>query len=104
MTRGDLVDDLAALVAAVPAQAATTVVFHSAVLAYVDDAKRAAFAALAGQLGVHWLSNDGSSVLPATRTVSDDGGFVLVENGHRLLAYTDPHGTWIRHITLPDKF
>ena len=104
VTRGDLVDDLAALVAAVPAQAATTVVFHSAVLAYIDDAKRAAFAALVGQLGVHWLSNEGSAVLPATRTVADDGGFVLVENGHRLLARTDPHGTWLRYITLAGTF
>lgn len=51
----DLVDDLADLVSAAPAEAATVVVFHSAVLAYVDAARRGAFAALVGQLGVQWL-------------------------------------------------
>lgn len=93
--RGDLVDDLPDLVAQVPPDAATTVVFHSAVLAYVDDAARATFAATVERLGVHWLSNEAPGVLPVI--TGDDGpGFRLVENGHKVLAHTDPHGTWLR--------
>lgn len=101
--KGDLVDDLADLVSAAPAAAATVVVFHSAVLAYVDAAKRAAFAALVEKLGVQWLSNEGSAVLPATQTETADDHFVLLENGHRILAHTDPHGTWMRQISTPDR-
>lgn len=96
--RGDLLDDLAHLVADAPTEAATVVVFHSAVLAYVDAAKRAAFARLIDRLGVHWISNEAPAVLPLTS--GDDGdGFRLVENGIAVLAHTDPHGSWIRWST-----
>lgn len=95
--RGDLVDDLARLVAQVPSEAATTVVFHSAVLAYVDAAKRAEFARLIDRLGVHWLSNEAPGVLPVTAG-DDNEGFRLVENGTTVLAHTDPHGTWLRWV------
>ncbi len=96
--RGDLVDDLTALVAEVPPEVATTVVFHSAVLAYVDHAKRTAFADLVQRLGVHWLSNEAPGVLPVT--AGDGGhGFRLVENGRSVLAHTDPHGTWLNWTT-----
>lgn len=95
--RGDLVDDLAALVAQVPHEAATTVVFHSAVLAYVDARKRADFARLVDRLGVYWLSNEAPGVLPVT--ADDHGeGFRLVENGATVLARTDPHGTWLHWV------
>lgn len=82
----------------------TTVVFYSAALAHGEVAKRAAFAALVGQLAVRWPSNEGSAVLPATGTAPAPGGFVLLENGHRLFVHTDPHRTchWMRHITAPD--
>lgn len=95
--RGDLVDDLAGLVAQAPPEAATVVVFHSAVLAYVDAAKRAAFAGLIDRLGVHWLSNEAPAVLPLTAG-DDSEGFRLVENGREVLAHTDPHGGWIRWV------
>ncbi|NNN11464.1 MAG: DUF2332 domain-containing protein, partial [Acidimicrobiaceae bacterium] len=48
--RGDLLDDLAGLAAKVPA-GLTLVIYHTAVLAYVDEAKRRAFAALTRSLG-----------------------------------------------------
>lgn len=94
VTRGDLVDDLPELVDAVPSEAATVVVFHSAVLAYVDLDKRAAFTRAVEELGVHWISNEAPSVLPVTST-DDKEGFRLVEHGRDVLARTDPHGTWI---------
>lgn len=94
VTRGDLVDDLPELVDAVPSGVATVVVFHSAVLAYVDLDKRAAFTRLVEELGVHWISNEAPAVLPIT-SLDDREGFRLVENGHEVLARTDPHGTWI---------
>lgn len=89
--RGDLIDDLPALVARVPTEAATIVVFHSAVLAYLEPPRRAAFADLVADLGVHWMSNEAPGVLPIT---SDQGsqGFRLVENGRDVVADTDPHG------------
>lgn len=95
--RGDLVDDLEELVAGVPDKAGSVVVFHSAVLAYVDAEKRAAFARMIERLGVHWLSNEAPAVLPLT-SGNDEEGFRLVQNGHQLLAHTDPHGSWIRWI------
>lgn len=95
--RGDLVDDLAGLVAEAPREAGTVVVFHSAVLAYVDAVKRAAFARVIDQLGVHWLSHEAPAILPLT--AGDDGpGFRLVENGSEVLAHTDPHGSWVRWV------
>lgn len=57
VARGDLVNDLPDLVAAVPSEAATIVVFHSAVLAYVDADKCAAFAHTIEKLGVHWTDH-----------------------------------------------
>lgn len=55
--RGDLVDDLA-LVADDAPMDATLVVYHSAVLAYVDACRRASFAAAVRDLGAVWLSNE----------------------------------------------
>jgi hypothetical protein len=49
--RGDLLDDLAAVVSDAPRDV-TLVVFHTAVLAYVDADKRAAFADAVGAMGV----------------------------------------------------
>jgi hypothetical protein len=93
--RGDLLDDLAGVVAEAP-RAGTVVVFHSAVLAYVDNEKRAAFARAVGGLEVAWLSNEASGVLGWVPAVTKHDGFVLVQDGQTVLAETDPHGTWIR--------
>jgi hypothetical protein len=98
--RGDLLDDLARVAADAPVDA-TLVVYHTAVLTYVDPAKRTAFADAVRQLGAVWLSNEGPGVIPhrrddADRTARDAGGFTLLRDGHDLLAVTDPHGTWLR--------
>ena len=65
--RGDLIDDLPALLAEVPLDA-TLVVFHSAVLPYVSPERRQAFAALLRELSrqrdIVWVSNEGRGALP----------------------------------------
>ena len=72
------------------------VVFHTAVLAYVDADKRAAFADALGAMGVTWLSNEAPGVLGWLPTDAESDGFVLVQDGRSVLAETDPHGTWLR--------
>jgi hypothetical protein len=91
LVAGDLVRDLAALAADAPGEA-TLVVFHSAVLAYVDDAGRAAFAATVAELGACWVSNEAPGVVHGTEV--DTGGasrFVLARDGVPL-ALAGPHG------------
>lgn len=95
--RGDLVDDLADVAAAAPTDA-TLVVYHSAVLAYVETRRRAAFAAAVRELGAHWLSNEAPGVVGPAEPIPAGAGrrsFVLVRDGHEVLAATDSHGTWI---------
>lgn len=97
---GDLRTDLPALVdeAAAAAPDAVVVVFHSAVIAYVDDEGTAAFEELMRGLVAegrcHWVSNEGGSVLPG---VSKDGPetpggrFALAIDG-RAVGHTHGHG------------
>lgn len=63
IVRGDLNVELEALALQAPA-GATLVVFHSAVLTYLDAAERSAFVAAVQQLPGHWLSLEGPSVAP----------------------------------------
>ncbi len=92
--RGDLLDDLAGLAAKVPA-GLTLVIYHTAVLAYVDEAKRRAFAALTRSLGAIWIANEAPGVVGDTAPSSSSRGFMLVRDGTELLAQSDPHGNWI---------
>jgi hypothetical protein len=92
--RGDLLDDLPGVVAGAP-QGATVVVFHTAVLAYVEPDKRAAFALALDGMDVTWLSNEAPGVL-GWLPASGSDGFVLVQDGRTVLAETDPHGAWLR--------
>jgi hypothetical protein len=99
--RGDLLDNLAALAATAPSDA-TLVVYHSAVLAYVSEDTRRAFAEAVAKLGGVWLSNEGDRVLRCigvSRT--DPGSLILVRNGHEVLARSDPHATWIEWLQCP---
>jgi hypothetical protein len=99
VARGDLLADLPALVARAPVDC-TVVVFHSAVLAYVDPAIRHEFAALTSDLGVRWLSNEGVGVLPDVEVPAHEGApFVLIEDGTTSLAFTHPHGDWIQWLS-----
>jgi hypothetical protein len=91
LVTGDLLRDLPALAARAPADA-TLVVFHSAVLAYVDSAGRDAFAAMTADLPGCWISNEAPGVVRGTAV--DTGGasrFVLARDGVPL-ALAGPHG------------
>ncbi|HEX8391972.1 MAG TPA: DUF2332 domain-containing protein [Longimicrobium sp.] len=94
VVRGDLVDDLAALAARAPRDV-TLVVFHTAVLAYVDAQKRDRFARLVARLGAVWISNESADVLPRVaarlRTAPPPGHSVLAVNGEPV-AVTHMHG------------
>ena len=98
--RGDLLDDLPALAAQAPAEA-TLVVYHTSVLAYVTMDKRRQFAAAVAGLGAVWLSNEGPGVVPDLPLPPYGGSpSVLARDGHTLLAFADPHGTWLHWLAL----
>jgi hypothetical protein len=94
---GDLTTDVAALAAKAPANA-TLVVFHSAVLAYLDDDQRALFrtelAALAAQRPTVWVSNEGPGVVVDLPVPPGSVPFVLARDGVAL-AFASPHGQWL---------
>lgn len=90
---GDLLADTAALASEAPKDA-TLVIFHTAVLKYVDMATRRAFADMVADLGATWLANEGVRVLPRTGLSDRPDAFVLSQNG-RPIARTGPHGQYI---------
>ncbi|MCC2321180.1 DUF2332 domain-containing protein [Cellulomonas xiejunii] len=90
---GDLLDVLAPLASQAPEEA-TLVVFHSAVLSYLDAQPQTRFVDLVRALPGHCLSNEGALVLPGTQAlVSDevDRAFVVSMDGTPR-AYAEPHG------------
>ena len=93
--RGDLLTDLPALAAQAPPRA-TLVVFHSAVLAYVDPAGRERFAGTVRDLGATWLSNEAPGVVPGLPGKFQSGTFMLARDGRTPLARTDGHGNWVQ--------
>jgi hypothetical protein len=109
--KGDLVDDLPALLAEAPADA-QLVVFHSAVLAYVASERRQAFADLlaAGSRtrDIVWISNEGPGIVPGIPDLGARKGgmrFVLgrtrLTRGRRVdhsLALAHPHGADLRWV------
>ena len=97
--RGDLLCDLADLAAKAPG-GATLVVYHSAVLAYLDEAERRSFAQVVRALGAVWLANEAPGLVPGV--VLPPGGhrdFVLVKDGTEVLARSDPHGGWVEWLS-----
>ncbi|MFB9074938.1 DUF2332 domain-containing protein [Citricoccus parietis] len=90
---GDLNEALPALAAEAPADA-TLVVFHTAVLAYLDEAARGGFVDLVNSLPGHWISNEGPGVLPQLPSLPESvapGEFVITVDGIPR-ATADPHG------------
>lgn len=91
---GDLREQLPALVAQVP-EGLTPVVFHSAVMIYLDQAGRDGFRDLVQGLPVRWVMNEAPLLYPdwAERHGLDvtDGRFVLALDGEPV-ARTGPHG------------
>jgi Uncharacterized protein conserved in bacteria (DUF2332) len=99
LVRGDLVDDLPALVAKAPA-GATLVVFHTSVLYQVSPPRRAAFTALVRGLPGHWISNEGPEVLAFDGLPSppDHSHHNVLALDGTPLAWTRGHGqaiTWM---------
>jgi hypothetical protein len=93
--RGDLLTDLPELAAQAPA-GANLVVFHSAVLAYVEPAAREQFAGAVRELGATWLSNEAPGVVPGLPGEFRGGTFMLARDGRTPLALTDGHGNWVQ--------
>jgi hypothetical protein len=94
--RGDLLTGVPAIAAQAPPEA-TLVIYHSAVLAYVDERGRREFASVVKGMGVAWLSNEEPGVVGS---YDAPGGFALIRDGGQPLAVTDPHGTWVRWMAL----
>ena len=93
--RGDLRTDLPALAARAPADA-TLVIYHSAVLAYIQPDDRRRFAATVRALPAVWLSNEGPGVVPGQSIPPHEGAaFVLARDGDSILALTEGHGSWV---------
>ena len=92
--QGDLVEDLGRVAGGAPS-GTSLVILSSAVLAYVDQAKRQEFAAAVHDLGATWLSSEGPGVVAGAGPEDDKPGFVLARNGAEVLARVCPHGTWL---------
>lgn len=108
IVRGDLTEQIEALVSRARSQVSpdtTIVVFHTAVLLYLDEATKQAFTAQMHRLPVRWLSNEGQGVVPGVkeqlslrgspRTPAESSAFILALDADPI-AYTQPHGRSIR--------
>jgi len=95
IVRGDLNEQVTELVAQAPA-GATVVVFHTAVLLYLDEDERGRFAETMAGLPARWLSNEAQGLVPGvlerlTEPPRSSSDFVLALDGIPL-AFTQPHG------------
>jgi hypothetical protein len=102
--RGDLRSDLISLTAEAPPDA-TLVIFHTAVLAYVDREGRADLAKTIERIRARWISNEAPGFSPCddekAKSECPLGQFFLAEN-RRAVAYTDPHGRSIHWLANHD--
>ncbi|MFC4786002.1 DUF2332 domain-containing protein [Nocardioides sp. MAHUQ-72] len=105
IVRGDLLEELPHLVDEA-GRHGRVVVFHSAVIAYLEEEDRERFAGLIADLvgagRCHWVSNEGKRVLPGVTATGPEvpaelPTFVLGVDG-RAVAWTHGHGrsmTWL---------
>lgn len=91
----DLLTGLPALAAQAPA-GATLVIYHCAVLGYLAEAGHRRWAGLARSVDVVWLSSEPASLQPRSVPTRDDSSFLILRDGEIPLAFTDPHGAWLR--------
>ena len=87
---GDLVDRLPEALGLLPPDC-TPVVFHTAVLAYLERRRREEFVDLVRSLGVRWIAQESPGVVPGIATDLSGPDFLLSVDG-RPLALTAPHG------------
>ncbi len=93
--RGDLRNDLAALANRAPRDA-TLVIFHTAVLTYVQSQdERDAFARCCRDLGATWISNEWPYAFPAIAAKADADerkSMFLMSVNEEPVAWATPHG------------
>jgi len=94
VVRGDAITDLWRLVAEAPRHA-TLVIFHSAVLLYLNAAERQVFAGLVRRTDAVWLANEPTEVLHPGRPMESPAGRFVLSRNDEVLAVTHPHGQWI---------
>lgn len=92
IVQGDLVERLPDLAAEAPRDA-TLVVFHTAVLAYLEPERREQLARRTADLGATWIACEAPGVIPALGDA--ERGFIIGVDGRRV-ATCDSHGRWIR--------
>jgi hypothetical protein len=92
---GDLLEELPKVMEEVPGNT-QVVVFHSAVLAYVDPPGRERFRSMVAESrDVIWLANEAPGVVAeASPEGYPTSPFVLTRDGE-VIAHTHPHGEWI---------
>ena len=88
---GNLNEQVAALAAEAPRDA-TLVIFHSAVLVYLQPEARARFMATVRGLDAHWIANEGPGVLPVTAQLSPDTARFLITLDGEPVADAAGHG------------
>lgn len=92
---GDLTSDLSVAAAGAPRDA-TLVVFHSAVVSYLDEQQRGKFrrelADLAESRPLVWVSNEGPRVIVDVPTPAHGPVPFVLARDEMPLAYADPHG------------
>ncbi|MEO3875668.1 DUF2332 domain-containing protein [Nonomuraea sp. B12E4] len=105
IVRGDLNARLGE-VAAQATPGATLVVYHTAVLGYLPEEGRAAFAEQVGRLGCQWISQEEAGVFPEVsarlRDEPAEAGYVLALNGEPV-AFTALHGGRVRWLPEPSR-
>lgn len=103
LIKGDLVETIDGVLAAVPTDA-VPVVFHTAVLNYLTPDRRSAFAQrLTAHPRALWISNEGPGVIESLTTTltpppeaSSHAFFVVGTGGTDAIGISDPHGGWLR--------
>lgn len=94
LVEGNLLTDLEALARQAPPDA-RLVIFHTAVLCYVEPADRPRFTRQVADLGAMWVSNESPGIFPEIAAkgpvVPDAGKFLMAIDGEPV-AWTDPHG------------
>lgn len=98
IVRDDLLNCLESVAGEAPSEA-TLVVFHTAVLAYLDPEQRSEFADRVQRLDAQWFSNEGPGVTPGlTKNLPPTPAepHFLIGHGSTPVAFCDPHGAWIQ--------
>jgi hypothetical protein len=97
VVEGDLTRDLVRVAEDAP-ESATLVVYHSAVLAYLDDAQRGRFrdqlAELRRRRPVQWVSNEAPGVVVDIAPPHRSSAFVLAQD-EVPVAFAAGHGEWV---------